>query len=67
MNLPEELVEDPHQRLVILRSEHLGDKPASFAKKFGGKLEAVQGEYGLLVGIVDPVLANIGSSIVQDL
>ncbi len=39
---------------------------AYFLQEFCGKLERTEREQGLLVCIVDPTLANVGSSVVQD-
>lgn len=38
----EQLSEDPHQAVVVLTPEDLGDKVSTFHQKFGGKLQRLQ-------------------------
>ena len=62
----EELVEDPHERLVVLGAEHLGDEGAALHQELGGELEGVEREEGLLVGVVGPALAHVGGAVVEN-
>ena len=41
-DLFEELLEHPHEGLVILGAEHLGNKDTSFLEEFTGQLERVK-------------------------
>ena len=66
VHLLEKLAEHPDEALVVLGAEHFGDEPAALAEEAGGKLKGVEGEEGLLVRVVDPVLADVGSSVVQN-
>lgn len=44
LNLLEELLEDPQQRLVVFGTEDLGDKCATFGQKLTGQLESHEGQ-----------------------
>ena len=44
LHLPEELLEDPHEGLVVLGAKDFGDKSPSFSKKLAGELERHEGE-----------------------
>lgn len=47
----EELLDDPHERVVVLRSVHLGDKRPSLLQVLRGYFEGVQSDLVLLVGV----------------
>ena len=42
MNLLEELLEDPHEGVIIPRTKDFGNKGASFHKEFRGELEGLE-------------------------
>ena len=44
LNLAEELLEDPHEGVVVARAEDLGHKGALFDKKLSGQLEGLEHE-----------------------
>ena len=47
----EELVENPHEALVVLGPEDFGNEGASLHQELGGQLEGGECEEGLLVGV----------------
>ena len=66
VHLFEKLAQHPDQTLIVFRAEHLSDKPAALTQEGGGQLEGMKRKKGLLVGVVDPILANVGRTVVED-
>lgn len=44
LHLLEELLEDPHQGLIVFGAKDFGDKGPSFCEKLAGQLERHEGE-----------------------
>lgn len=55
-HLPEEFLEDPHEGIVILRSEDFSNEPASFDEKLRSQFDGVERQADLGVCIVQPIL-----------
>lgn len=65
LDLGEELVENPEERVVILGTEDLGAEGSAGGEEFGGELERSEYELDLGEGILYPGSSDIGSSIVE--
>ena len=65
LDLFEELVEDPHEGVVVRRAEHLRDEGATGAQELGGKLARHEDELGLPVRVLAPGAADVGCAVVQ--
>mmetsp|Transcript_21317 Transcript_21317/g.47094 ORF Transcript_21317/g.47094 Transcript_21317/m.47094 type:complete len:310 (+) Transcript_21317:2258-3187(+) len=66
VNFAEELMEDPEQRVVVSRAEHLGDIGASHFQVLACHLRRLQGELILVEGILRPIGAYVRGAIVKD-
>lgn len=44
LHFPEELLEDPHEWLVVFGAKNFGDESCSFVKKLTGELQCHQGQ-----------------------
>ncbi len=62
----EELAEDPDETLIVLGAKDLGDEPSALAQELRGQLEGVESEEGLLVGVMDPILADVGGPVMEN-
>ncbi|EPE02974.1 hypothetical protein F503_08851 [Ophiostoma piceae UAMH 11346] len=65
LDLGEQLVEHPHERVVVLGAEDLGDKGAALDEELGGQLHGLQHELGLVERILHPGRTDVGRTIVE--
>ena len=61
----EELAEDPKDRVVVIRAEHLGHKPATRREHIRRELKSVQRQFVLIVSILNPRGADIGRAVME--
>ena len=61
----EQLSEDPHQAVVVLTPEDLGDKVSTFDQELGGKLQRLQNQLVLGESVLNPSGTDVGSTIVE--
>lgn len=66
VHLLEQLLQHPNEGVVVLRTEHLGDEPASLAQELRRQFQGAKREAGLLVGVVQPILSHVGCAVVED-
>jgi len=64
-DLGEKLLEHPQQRVVILRSENLGDESTAFDEELGREFQRMKHKFGLVEGILHPSGTDVGRTIVQ--
>lgn len=48
MDLPEHLMEDPEEGLVILGAEDLGDEPTALVEELNGQFQSGEGQLGCM-------------------
>lgn len=65
LHLPEELLEDPHERLVVFGAEDFGDEGAAFGQELAGQLERHQRQVCLRESVVLPVRSDVRRAVVQ--
>ena len=65
LDLVEELVEDPDQRVVVVGPEDLGHKPPARLQEVGGEPQRVQGQLVLAVRVLQPRRAHVGCAVVD--
>jgi hypothetical protein len=65
LDLLEELVENPKERVVVLGAEDLGDKSASRTEELNSKLEGAEDEPRLGVSVLLPGGTHVGRTIVH--
>jgi hypothetical protein len=65
-DLGEQLVEDPHQRVVVATSEDFCHERSSLLQELGGQLEGLQRQLALGESVLDPCGTDVGSSVVED-
>lgn len=61
-----ELLENPHQRLEVSRTEHLRDEVPPFSQEVAGQFHRCQHQLALRVGVLAPVSAHIRGTVVED-
>jgi hypothetical protein len=65
LNFVEEILQHKEERVVVLRSENLGDEGTASPKHFGRNLESVQREFNLVVSVLGPLGADVGGTIIH--
>lgn len=61
----EQLLNDPYQRVVILRTVHLGDKRASSLEMLGGYPKRVKGDFVLFIRVFFVGRAHVWCTIAE--
>lgn len=66
LNSLEQLLEHPHQGIIVLTSEHLSDKVTPLAQKLRRQLQTLKHEFVLRERILHPRGSDVRRSVVQD-
>lgn len=61
----EELLDDPHEGVVVLRSVHLGHESPSLSQVLSCNSQGMESDLVLLVGVFLVGRSNVGSAIAQ--
>mmetsp|Transcript_86075 Transcript_86075/g.240854 ORF Transcript_86075/g.240854 Transcript_86075/m.240854 type:complete len:440 (+) Transcript_86075:1598-2917(+) len=66
VHLGEELLEHPHQGVVVGRAEDLGDERPAGTQVLASELQGVQGQLVLPICVLGPIGADVRRAVVQD-